>query len=83
MILVTSCTRKDLVKARKSLELLQAKAQFGVEMSEFAGTSQEVAMYSAIVEAVKPLRRKILDAVRYLEQEAKRYEKIRKRVSAV
>lgn len=68
-MLVTSCTRKDLIRVCKSLDLLQAKAQYDMELSEFAGTRQEVAMYSAIVEAVKPLRRKVLDAVRYLEQE--------------
>ena len=69
MRFVTSCTHKDLVRFRKSLELMQAKAQYDLELSEFAGTCQEVVMYSAIVEAVKPLRRKILDVIRYFEQE--------------
>ncbi len=71
MKFVTSCTRKDLTRFCKSLDLLQVKAQYDMELSEFAGTCQEVAMYSAIVEAVKPLRRKVLDAVRYLDKEAK------------
>lgn len=69
MIFVTSCTRKDLIRFLKSLELMQAKAQYDMELSEFVGTRQEVAMYSAIVDAVKPLKRKILDAIKYLEQE--------------
>ena len=69
MIFTTSCTRKDLTRFLKSLELMQVKAQYDMELSEFAGTNQEVAMYSAIVEAVKPLRCRILDAIRYLEKE--------------
>ena len=69
MIFTTSCTRRDLTRFLKSLELMQVKAQYDMELSEFAGTSQEVAMYSAIVEAVKPLKYRILDAIRYLGQE--------------
>ena len=69
MILVTSCTHEDLTRFCKSLELMQAKAQYDMELSEFVGTRQEVAMYSAIVEAVKPLKYRILDAIRYLEKE--------------
>ena len=69
MRFVTSCTRKDLTIVCRSLDLLQAKAQYDMELSEFAGTSQEVAMFSAIVEAVKPLKRKVLDAIRYLDKE--------------
>lgn len=71
MIIINSCTHEDLTRVLKMLKLLQAKAQYDVELSEFVGTHQEVAMYSAIVEAVKPLIRKILDAIRYLEQEDK------------
>ena len=69
MIFVTSLTHKDLTVFSKALKCIQAKAQYDMELAEFVGTHQEVAMYSGIIEAVKPLRRKILDAIKYLEQE--------------
>ena len=70
MIIVNNpLTYKDLTVFRKALKCIQAKAEHDMELAEFAGDSQDVAIYSGIVDTVKPLRRKISDAIKYLEQE--------------
>ena len=69
MIFVTSLTHKDLTVFSKALKCIQAKAQYDMELAEFVGTHQEVAMYSGIIDTVKPLSRKISYSIKYLEHE--------------